>query len=167
MSPHDKPLVWLRGEVKTPPLSDAARVEAGFLLRRLQRGELLGLPASRPMPTIGSRCHELRVRDGEANWRVMYHLADDAVVVLDVFAKKTGTTPKAVLDACLSAPDDVPQGHERNTRCALRRNGNWNAPDGLLVTSEHFSDCRLRNGASLKRNSLSRMVSVVAGNEWG
>jgi phage-related protein len=30
----------------------------------------------------------------------MYHLADDAVVVLDVFAKKTATTPKAVLDSC-------------------------------------------------------------------
>jgi phage-related protein len=100
MSPHDKPLVWLRGEVKTPPLGDAARVEAGFLLRRLQRGELLGLPASRPMPTIGTGCHELRVRDGDTNWRVMYHLADDAVVVMDVFAKKTATTPKAVLDAC-------------------------------------------------------------------
>ena len=100
MSPRDKPLVWLKGEVKTPPLSDAARVEAGFLLRRLQRGELLALPASRPMPTIGSGCHELRIRDGEANWRVMYHIADDAVVVLDVFAKKTRVTPKAVLDAC-------------------------------------------------------------------
>jgi len=100
MSPHDKPLVWLKGGVKTPPLSDAARIEAGFLLRRLQGGELLSLPASRPMPTIGSGCHELRVRDGEANWRVMYHIADDAVVVLDVFAKKTGVTPKTVLDAC-------------------------------------------------------------------
>jgi phage-related protein len=100
MSPHDKPLVWLKGQVKTPPLGEAARAEAGFLLRRLQRGELLGLPASRPMPTIGSGCHELRIRDGEANWRVVYHLADDAVVVLDVFAKKTVVTPKAVLEAC-------------------------------------------------------------------
>jgi phage-related protein len=100
MSPHDKPLVWLEGEVKTPPLSDAARIEAGFLLRRLQRGELLGLPASRPMPTIGNGCHELRIHDGEASWRLMYHLADDAVVVLDVFAKKTETTPRGVLEAC-------------------------------------------------------------------
>jgi phage-related protein len=100
VSPHDKPLVWLKGRVKTPPLSDAARIEAGFLLRRLQRGELLGLPASRPMPTIGSGCHELRIRGGDGNWRVMYHIADDAVVVLDVFSKKTGTTPKTLLDAC-------------------------------------------------------------------
>ena len=100
MSPTDKPLVWLKGEVKTPPLSAAARLEAGFLLRRLQRGESFGLPASRPMPAIGVGCHELRVRDGQSNWRVIYHLADDAVVVLEVFAKKTATTPKAVIDAC-------------------------------------------------------------------
>ncbi len=31
----DKPLVWLRGEVKTPPFGAEARVQAGFLLRRL------------------------------------------------------------------------------------------------------------------------------------
>ena len=41
VSPHDKPLVWLKGQVKTPPLSNAARIEAGFLLRRLQSGDLL------------------------------------------------------------------------------------------------------------------------------
>jgi len=35
VSPKDKPLVWLYGEVKTPPFSRAARIEAGFLLRRL------------------------------------------------------------------------------------------------------------------------------------
>ena len=100
MSPHDKPVVWLEGEIKTPPLSDAARIEAGFLLRRIQQGEQLGPPTSRPMGTIGAGCHELRIRDRDANWRVMYHVADDAVVILDVFAKKTGTTPKRVLKAC-------------------------------------------------------------------
>jgi hypothetical protein len=49
----DKPLVWLRGEVKTPPFSQVARLEAGYMLRLLQQGELLGLPHSRPMPVIG------------------------------------------------------------------------------------------------------------------
>ncbi|HET7699063.1 MAG TPA: hypothetical protein VFK57_25315 [Vicinamibacterales bacterium] len=37
----DKPLVWLHGEVRTPPFSTEARIEAGTLLRRLQRGERL------------------------------------------------------------------------------------------------------------------------------
>ena len=100
MSPRDKPLVWLQGEVRTPPLSDAGRIEAGFLLRRLQRGDTLGLPASRPMPGIGAGCHELRIADGAANWRVVYYIASDAIVVLDVFAKKTPTTPKVVIDEC-------------------------------------------------------------------
>jgi phage-related protein len=113
MSPRDKPLVWLKGEVKTPPLSEAARIEAGFLLRRLQRGELIGLPASRPMPAIGNGCHELRVRDGDAHWRVMYHMAADAIVILDVFAKKTQVTPKPVLEACrkrLAAFEKIAKG---------------------------------------------------------
>ena len=63
MAAIDKPLVWLRGEVKTPPLSHAARVEAGVLLRQLQGGAKLSLPHSRPMLGIGARCHELRIVD--------------------------------------------------------------------------------------------------------
>lgn len=100
MSPRDKPLVWLRGEVKTPPFTQDARVEAGFLLRRLQRGDSLGLPHSRPMPDIGSGCHELRVGDRDQTWRIVYHVAADAVVILEVFSKKTAATPKAVIGEC-------------------------------------------------------------------
>ena len=93
-----KPLVWLHGEVKTPPFSRAARVEAGFLLRRLQDGERIEMPASRPMPVIGANCHELRVDDGNVTWRIVYHVAVDAIVILDVFQKKSRTTPKPVID---------------------------------------------------------------------
>jgi len=91
-----KPLVWLRGEIKTPPFSRAARIEAGFLLRRLQDGELLGMPVSRPLPDVGANCHELRVVDRDATWRVIYHVAPDAIVVIEVFSKKTRTLPRAV-----------------------------------------------------------------------
>jgi phage-related protein len=100
VSQRDKPLVWLHGDVKTPPFSRTARLEAGTLLRRLQRGEQLGLPHARPMPAVGVRCHELRVRDAEASWRIVYRLDPDAVVILEVFKKKTPTTPKTVIDAC-------------------------------------------------------------------
>ena len=58
-----KPLIWLHGEVKTPPFSAKARAEAGYLLRLLQEGETI-----------------------------------DAVVILEVFEKKTRATPKQVLD---------------------------------------------------------------------
>ena len=95
-----KPIVWLRGEVKTPPFSKEARIEAGCLLRLLQRGEMLALPKSRPMPAIGPRCPELRVNDAAATFRIIYRTDPDAVVVLEVFSKKTRQTPRTVLAAC-------------------------------------------------------------------
>jgi phage-related protein len=96
----DKPLVWLHGEVKSPPFSPAARIEAGVLLRRLQRGELLALPHSRPMPDIGKGCHELRIVDETRTWRIVYGIEPDAIVILDVFSKTTRVTPDAILRIC-------------------------------------------------------------------
>ncbi len=100
MSPKDKPLVWLHGEVKTPPFSPAARIEAGFLLRRLQKGESLSLPQSRPMPDIGPRCHELRISDSDVTWRIIYRTDSDAVIIAEVFKKKTAKTPKSAIKIC-------------------------------------------------------------------
>ena len=100
MKGKEKPLIWLHGEIKTPPLSGAARIEAGYLLRKLQIGELLSLPYSRPMPSIGSRCHELRIDDQNKTWRIMYRIDDDAIVILEVFEKKTQKTPPEVIENC-------------------------------------------------------------------
>ncbi len=100
MSPLDKPLVWLRGEVRTPPFSQEARIEAGVLLRRLQRREALSLPHSRPMPDIGAGCHELRIVDRDKTWRIIYRIDRDAIVIADVFRKTTQQTPKRVIDDC-------------------------------------------------------------------
>ena len=52
------------------------------------------------MPVIGKRCHELRIRDAERNWRIIYRLDADAVIIVEVFSKKTNTTPKHVVDTC-------------------------------------------------------------------
>lgn len=95
-----KPLVWLHGEVKTPPLSAEARIEAGYLLRQLQNSERLSLPHSRPMTAICPKCHELRINDRDKTWRIMYRLDDDAIVILEVFEKKSQTTPKHIIDVC-------------------------------------------------------------------
>jgi phage-related protein len=100
MAAEDKPLVWLRGEVKTPPFTSAARIEAGVLLRRLQRGETLSLPHSRPMPVIGPRCHELRIQDQDKSWRIIYRIGTDAIVILEVFRKTTQQTPARVIEDC-------------------------------------------------------------------
>ncbi|MEL7359160.1 MAG: type II toxin-antitoxin system RelE/ParE family toxin [Cyanobacteria bacterium J06560_6] len=100
MRKSSKPLVWLHGEIRTPPFSQSARLEAGFLLRQLQQGERLNMPQSRAMPVIGSRCHELRIRDAQQNWRIMYRIDDDAIIILEVFSKKSQATPKNIIDIC-------------------------------------------------------------------
>jgi phage-related protein len=97
---NDKDLVWLHGELKTPPFSQEARLEAGYLLRQLQQGMKLAMPQSRPMPNIGRRCHELRINDENATWRIVYRTDLDAIVILEVFEKKTHTTPKHIIKLC-------------------------------------------------------------------
>ena len=116
MKRERKPLVWLHGEVKTPPFSLEARIEAGTMLRLLQEGTLLGMPHSRPMPSIGARCHELRIRDENRNWRIVYRVDDDAIIIAEVFAKTTQQTPKRVIDLCqgrLAAYDDASRNLKR------------------------------------------------------
>jgi phage-related protein len=98
MPPEDKPLVWMHAEVKSPPFSKEARLEAGFLLRKLQRGQSLEMPHSRPMPAIGEHCCELRIIDVDTAWRIIYRVDPDAIVIADVFSKKTRATPKAVIE---------------------------------------------------------------------
>lgn len=92
--------MWLHGEIKTPPLSAAARIEAGYLLRVLQSGEKISMPRSRPMPSIGRRCHELRITDENKIWRIVYRIDADAIVIAEVFEKKTTRTPKYVIETC-------------------------------------------------------------------
>jgi phage-related protein len=52
------------------------------------------------MPTIGRRCHELRITDNNVIWRIVYRTDEDAIVILEVFEKKTNQTPKSVIDIC-------------------------------------------------------------------
>ena len=85
----EKLVVWLTGErVKSPPFSRPARLEAGYLIWRLQNGELLALPYSRPMPSIGRQCHELRIQDKDVTWRIIYRIDQDAIVIVMFFKKR-------------------------------------------------------------------------------
>ncbi len=102
MGRADKDLVWLHSAVKSPPFSRVARIRAGALLRRLQDGEKLSLPHSRPIPAIGSGCHELRIQDRDLTWRIFHFIDVDAIVVLDVTDKKARQTPKQVLENCIA-----------------------------------------------------------------
>ena len=50
------------------------------------------------MPVIGANCHELRIDDGDGTWRILYHVDRDAIVILDIFPKKSRTTPKHMIN---------------------------------------------------------------------
>ena len=71
-----------------------------MLLRLLQEGERLGIPQSEPLPDVGPRCGALRVRDAEHNWRIMYRIDSDAVLILEVYQKKTRKIPDEVIERC-------------------------------------------------------------------
>ena len=90
----------MHGEITTPPFSANARIEAGYLLRQIQKGIKLSLPQSRPMPSIGTRCHELRINDENLTWRIIYRIYIDAILILEIFEKKTNKTPKSIIDVC-------------------------------------------------------------------
>lgn len=98
----DKPLRWRFDTLRSPPVGREARIEIGVLLRRIQRGESVGMPFSRPMPSIGRRVHELRAVDRETGkaWRVVYRIDPEAILVVHWFEKKTRRTPQRVIDLC-------------------------------------------------------------------
>ncbi len=100
MSPKDKPLVWLKNKIKSPPFSVEARIEAGYLLRLIQQGHTLGMPQSRKIPDLCSRCHELRIKDKNTWYRIIYRIDSDAIVILHVFEKKSNKIAKSLLDTC-------------------------------------------------------------------
>jgi len=100
MSLQAKPLVWMHGEITTPPFSSNARIEAGYLLRQVQKGIKLSLPQSRPMPSIGAQCHELRINDENLTWRIIYRIYTDSILIVEVFEKKANKTPKPIIDIC-------------------------------------------------------------------
>ena len=68
-------------------------------LARLDAGLTLAMPLSRPMSSIGSGVHELRLTDRSGLYRIVYALIErGSVYVLHAFKKKTQATPKKNLE---------------------------------------------------------------------
>ena len=58
------------------------------------------MPHARMMAGIGPRCLELRIPDEGQTWRIVVRTDPDAVVIAEVFSKKTRATPKRVIETC-------------------------------------------------------------------
>ncbi len=69
-------------------------------MRQLQRGMSLTMPYARPMEIIGKRCYELRIKDMNKIWRIIYRTDNDAIIMCEVFKKQTEKTPKKIISVC-------------------------------------------------------------------
>jgi len=66
---------------------------------RLERGQILAMPLSRPMPSAGSAIHELRFRDRTGIYRLLYWLPGGGVVyLLHAFKKTSRKTPRRAVE---------------------------------------------------------------------
>jgi phage-related protein len=66
----------------------------GKAILELQRGVVLKMPLSRPMPGVGPGVHELRTKDASGAYCSLYVVKfRKAVYVLHVFEKRTRSTP--------------------------------------------------------------------------
>ena len=74
---------------------EGVRGELADAIARLERGHMLSMPLSRPMPSIGKGVHELRFRDRSGVYRTIYFLAGKGTVyLLHAFQKKSARTAK-------------------------------------------------------------------------
>jgi phage-related protein len=44
--------------------------------------------------------HELRIVDADVTWRIVFRVDADAIVIAEVFAKKSAQTPQLVVASC-------------------------------------------------------------------
>ena len=85
---HPKALAFIRAQ------SPLLKREIGEALRDLQKGLSIGLPLSRPMPSVATGVHELRLRSTTATVRVFYFVKfADTILVFHGFQKKSQKTP--------------------------------------------------------------------------
>ena len=72
-----------------------ARRALGEAIYTLQCGARVGMPLSRPMPTVGPGVQELRVRDAAGIYRAFYLVKfQRGVLVFHAFQKKNQQTPQ-------------------------------------------------------------------------
>ena len=80
-------------------LDQSTRREIGALLLLLQRGQTLGMPQSKPMRSIHQSAYELRVKDRQGAYRIIYVLnLGEHILIQHAFTKKTEKTPEREIE---------------------------------------------------------------------
>ena len=86
-------------------LKDFPKEVLGDLLdciAKLRNGILLSMPLSRAMPSLGKAIHELRLKDRNGQFRVIYYIkVHDAVYLVHAFKKTTQQTEQKNIKVAL------------------------------------------------------------------
>jgi phage-related protein len=70
------------------------RREFGAVLLRLQRGEFIGMPDMKAMPSIRKGTFEIRIKSGDGTFRAfLISFKETGVLVFHAFVKKSQSTP--------------------------------------------------------------------------
>ena len=86
-----------KDEIRNFP--EDVRREIGKAIFDLQNGRSIGMPLSRPMPSVALGVEELRMKDASGIYRTFYYKKHrDGILILSAFMKKTQKTPKDEID---------------------------------------------------------------------
>ena len=87
----------VRAAIRSFP--EDVRQELGKAIYDLQKGAVLAMPLSRPMPSIEPGAAELRIRDKTGIYRTFYYSRSvRGILVFHAFVKKTQATPVREID---------------------------------------------------------------------
>lgn len=86
-------------EKEIAELPEEVREDLADALAMLDQGIKLSMPLSRPMPMIGKRVHELRLKDRAGIYRIFYVLvAQNDIWIIHAFMKKSQATPQQIIN---------------------------------------------------------------------
>lgn len=78
---------------------EGVKKDLGYLIHRLQKGDVLTAPYSKPMKSVEVGANELRVKDASGAYRVFYYLkTQKGILIFHAFVKKSQKTPKKEID---------------------------------------------------------------------
>ncbi len=73
--------------------------ELGGVLTRLQKGEVVGMPDVRSMPTVGKGVAEIRIAEPTGTYRAFFVIwTGSEILVFHGFKKKTQVTPQLEIE---------------------------------------------------------------------
>lgn len=77
-------------------------------IAKLKVGEVLSMPLSRKMTTIGNQAYELRLSDKNGVYRVIYFIKKrDGIYLIHAFTKKAQKTPKRNINLAIKRIKEI------------------------------------------------------------